>query len=157
MDRITCHHCANKGHYKSNCLELRAADQGVQNLNQDRGTTGTTPTAVEGVQNMCVEEAEDSHGLAQEQGVRGILSEDHVYIDSCATYASTPYLELLSNVKKEKRGLIGHTNAGSTGMELARNLGAVPKMWVNEGGVATIRGSSPFFPPRVFVFKREHT
>ena len=34
--------------------------------------------------------------------------------------------------------MIGHTNAGSTGMELEENLGAVPKMWVNEGGVATI-------------------
>jgi len=135
---IESHHCAKKGHYKSNCPELRAADQGVQNLNQYRGTTATTPTAAAGVQNICVEEAEDGHRLAQEQGVRGILSEDHVYINTCATYASTPYPELLSNVKKEKRGLIGHTNAGSTRMELAGNLGAVPKMWVNKGGVATI-------------------
>ena len=110
----------------------------VQNLNQDRGMTGTNPTAAEGVQNMCVEEAEDGHGLAQEQVVRGILSEDHAYVDTCATYASTPYPELISNIRKEKRGLIGHTNAGSTGMELAGNLCAVPKMWVNKGGVATI-------------------
>jgi hypothetical protein len=110
----------------------------VQNLNQDSGVTATTPTAAAGVQNICVKEVEEGHGLAQEQGVRGILSEYHVYIDICVTYASTPYPKLLSNIKKEKRGLIGHTNAGSTGMELAGNLGAVPKMWVNEGGVATI-------------------
>jgi len=102
LDRITCHYCAKKGHYKSNCPELRAADQGVQNLNQDRGTTATTPTAAAGVQNICVEEAEDGHGLAQEQGVRGILSEDIVYIDTCATYASTKNPELLSNVKKRR-------------------------------------------------------
>ena len=85
-----------------------------------------------------MEEAEDGHGLAQEQGVRGILSEDHVYINTCATYASTKNPELHSNIKKEKRGLIGHTNSGSTGMELAGNLRAAPKMWMNEGGVAMI-------------------
>ncbi len=70
--------------------------------------------------------------------MRGILNQDHVYIDTCASYASTPYPELLADVKKEKRGLIGHTNAGSTGMEMTGSLGAIPKMWVNEGGVATI-------------------
>ena len=53
---------------------------------------------------MCVEEAEDGHRIAQEQGVQGILSQDHVYIDTCTTYASTPYPELLSNIKKEKSG-----------------------------------------------------
>ena len=105
------YHCAKKGHYKSNCPKLRAADERVQNLNRDGGAAAITPAATAGVQNMCVEEAEDGHGLAQEQGVRGILNQDHVYIDTCATYASTPNPELLSNVKKEKRGLIGYTNA----------------------------------------------
>jgi hypothetical protein len=135
-DKITCHHCGKKGHYKSSCPELRAAEQGVQNVSQGGEAVANAPTA--GVQNVCVEEAEVGLGLAQKQGVPSILSRDHVYIDTCATYASTPYPELLSDIKREKRGLIGHTNAGSTDMEMTGSLGAIPKMWVNDGGVATI-------------------
>ncbi len=50
--------------------------------------------------------AYDGYGLVQKQakGVQGILSPYHAYIDTCASYASTPYPELLSNLKKELRG-----------------------------------------------------
>jgi hypothetical protein len=68
------------------CPELKLLDTGVQNLNIDD----------------CSEEhslflADDGYGLIQKQakGVRGILSPHHVYIDTCASYSSTPYKELL--------------------------------------------------------------
>ena len=77
---IKCFHC-NGPHYKSECPELKLLDAGVQNLNIDD----------------CSEE----HSLLkQAKGVRGILSPYHAYIDTCASYSSTPYPELLSNLKK---------------------------------------------------------
>ena len=66
------------------------------------------------------------------------LSPYHEYIDTCASYSSTPYLELLSNLKKQARGLIGHSNAGLCGMNSSGSLGALKQVWLNEGGVATI-------------------
>ncbi len=71
-------------------------------------------------------------------GVCGILSKHHVYIDTCASYASTPYPELLENMRKQARGLVGHSNAGSCGMDTAGEMGAVKQMWLNKGRVATI-------------------
>ncbi len=62
----------------------------------------------------------------------------HVYINTCTSYSSTLYLELLSNLKKQARGLIGHSNAGLCGMDSSGSLGALAQVWFNEGGVATI-------------------
>ena len=62
----------------------------------------------------------------------------HTYIDTCASYSSTPYPELLSNLKKQARGLIGHSNAGMCRMDSSGSLGALKQVWLNEGGVATI-------------------
>ena len=62
----------------------------------------------------------------------------HVYIDTCTSYSSTPYLELLSNLKKQARGLIGHSNAGLCRMDSSGSLGALTQVWFNEGGVAMI-------------------
>jgi hypothetical protein len=103
------------------------------------------------VQNLSVEECDDSHGLltAQDEvecalvqgsgrGVRGILSPDHLYINTCATYASMPYTHLLDILRKQMRGLCGHTNSGLTTMDEAGNLGAIKKMWLNKGGVASV-------------------
>ncbi len=42
------------------------------------------------------------------------------------------------NLKKELRGLIGHSNAGSCGMDLSGSLGALKQVWLNKGRVATI-------------------
>ncbi len=62
----------------------------------------------------------------------------HAYIDTCASYSSTPYPELLSNLKKQARGLIGHSNAGSCGMDSSGSFRDLEQVWFNEGGVATI-------------------
>jgi hypothetical protein len=71
--------------------------------------------------------------------VQGILSPYHAYINTCASYSSTPcYPELLLNLKKQARGLIGHSNAGSCGMDSSRLLGALEQVWLNESRVATI-------------------
>jgi len=126
---IKCFHCDGP-HYKSECPELKLLDAGVQNLNI----------------NDCSEEhslfsANNGYRLVQKQakGVQGILSPYHAYIDICMSYSSTPYPELLSNLKKKARGLIGHSNAGSCGMDSSGSLGALEQVWwLNKGGVATI-------------------
>jgi hypothetical protein len=125
---IKCYHCGRK-HYKNECPELKLLDLGVQNLNIGD----------------CNDEhslfsADDGYGLIQKQakGVQGILSPYHAYIDTCASYSSTPYSELLSNLKKQASGLIGHSNAGLCRMDLSDSLGALEQVWFNEGGVAAI-------------------
>jgi hypothetical protein len=70
--------------------------------------------------------------------MHGILSLNHLYINTCTTYASTPYREILENLKKQLHGLCSHTNSGSTTMNKAGALGAVKKMWLKEGGVASV-------------------
>ncbi len=72
------------------------------------------------------------------RGIHGILLPHHVYIDTCATFGSTPYPHLLMNLKKEEHALMGHSNMGSGGMEMSGEMGAVYQMWLNKGGVATI-------------------
>jgi hypothetical protein len=125
---VKCWHCGGP-HFKNECSELKLLNTGVQNLNIDD----------------CNEEhnlfsAEDGYRLVQKQakGVRGILSPYHAHIDTCASYSSTPYPELLSNLKKQACGLIGHNNAGLCGMDSSGSLGALEQVWLNEGGVATI-------------------
>ena len=59
-------------------------------------------------------------------------------MDTCASYSSTPYLELLLNLKKQAHGLIGRSNAGLCGMDSSGSLGALEQVWLNEGRVATI-------------------
>ncbi len=70
--------------------------------------------------------------------MQGILSPYHAYIDTCASYSSTPYPELLLNLKKQARGLIGHSNAESCGMDSSGSLGDLEQVWFNKGGVVTI-------------------
>jgi hypothetical protein len=74
------------------------------------------------------------------RGIHGILLSRHVYINTCATFASTPYPHLLTNLKKEEHALMGHghSNMGLGRMEMSGEMGAVDQMWLNEGGVATI-------------------
>jgi hypothetical protein len=93
---VECWHCGGL-HFKKECPELKLLDTGIQNLNI----------------NNCSKEnnlfsTDDGYGLIQKQakGVRGILSPYHAYIDTCASYSSTPYLELLLNLKKQADGLI---------------------------------------------------
>jgi hypothetical protein len=70
--------------------------------------------------------------------VRGILHPSHLYIDTCASYDSTPDCHLLDNVKAQKRGLVGHSNCGAATIGKTRNLGHIDKMWLNEGGITSI-------------------
>jgi hypothetical protein len=74
----------------------------------------------------------------QTKGVQGILSPYHTHINTCASYSSTPYPELFSNLKKQASGLIGHSNVGLCGMDWSGSLGALEQVWLNKGGVATI-------------------
>jgi hypothetical protein len=130
---IDCWHCQKKGHYMSNCPELQAQelDVGVQNLDIDIcNKVHSLFLANEGL-TMVQEEKEEK------SGVHGILSKHHVYINMCASYASTPCLELLEKMRKQAHGLVRHSNAGSCGMDTAREMGAVKHMWLNKGVVAT--------------------
>ncbi len=125
---IKCYHCSGP-HYKNECPNLKLLDLGTQNLNIDNCNNE---------HNLFL--ANDDYGLVQKQvkGVQGILSPYHTYIDTCMSYSSTPYPELLSNLKKQVRGLISHSNAGLCGMDSSGSLGALEQVWLNESGVAMI-------------------
>ncbi len=126
--KIDCWHCSQP-HYQNGYPKLRALDAGVPNFNI----------------NDCNKEhnlfsANEGYGLVQKQakGVQGIFSLYHAYINTCASYASTPYPELLSNLKKELRGLIGYSNAGLCGMDSSGLLRALEQVWLNKSVAATI-------------------
>ncbi len=67
-----------------------------------------------------------------------ILSPDHLYIDTCASYPSTPHAHLLDNLMEQLQGLCGHTNSGSTTIDMAGDLSPIKKMWLNKCGVGSI-------------------
>jgi hypothetical protein len=48
------------------------------------------------------------------------------------------YREILESLKKQLRGMCSHTNLGLTTMDKAGALSVMKKMWLNEGGVASI-------------------
>ena len=107
-----------------------------------------------GVQNLNINDCEEGHGLflskkdeglaivqdkeKEEKGVQSILSKHHLYINTCASYASTPYCKHLGNMEVQERGLVGHSNMGPCGMDTTRDMGAIKQKWLNEGGVAAI-------------------
>ncbi|KAL7509414.1 hypothetical protein ACHAXN_008346 [Cyclotella atomus] len=67
-----------------------------------------------------------------------ILKPTHLLVDSCASYCSTPYRDLLKNIIPQDTGLIGYGNAGSTYMKEAGSIGNLNKVWLNEEGIANI-------------------
>ncbi len=126
---IKCWHWSKKGHYQSNCPKLKVEG------------------ADDGIQNFTIEEFDDGHGLflvneedewmfVQNKGAESILSLDHLYIDTCASYPSTPYAHLLDNPMKQLCSLCGHSNSRSTTLDMAGNLSAIKKMWLNKCGAS---------------------
>jgi len=102
-----------------------------------------------GIHNLNIEDcnkeqnlilANTGYWLVQKQakGVHSIYSPYHAYIVTCASFSSTPYPELLLNLKKQACRLIGHSNAGSCGMDSSGLLGTLDQVWLNVGRVATI-------------------
>jgi len=106
-----------------------------------------------------IDEPEEGHGLSltnngcaliqspclgakyEEDGRKGygaLLNKWHLFIDTCASYASTTYPEILENLRQQKMCLRGHTNTGSTTIDHAGELGDIKPMWLNEGGVASV-------------------
>jgi len=151
VKKITCYHCGKKGHYRSDCPELQVPgmDDEVQNFSID---------SIDEEEHE-IDEPEEGHGLSltndgcaliqspclgakyEEDGRKGcgaLLNKWHLFIDTCASYASTPYPEILENLRKQKVCLRGHTNSGSTTMDRAGELGDIKPMWLNEGGVASV-------------------
>ncbi len=128
---VVCWHCTQTGHYKSDFLLLKEIDQqyGVQNFSIEECNKGHNLFA-----------ADDGWTLIQKgkKGVRGILSPYHVFIDTCASYASTLHKSFLENLRLQEQGLVGHSSAGSCGIDGVGTTGAMKKMWYNKGGIATI-------------------
>ena len=133
-----CWHCGKVGHRKNECPDLKNIEEGTDNLNIDDDTgQDQGQETKEGIDNFNI------HGFSMLQGepkrkVPGILKPNHMYVDTCASYASSPYPELLESIEKQKRGLMGHGNAGSTFMGESGSLGKVKNVWVNKGGIANI-------------------
>ncbi len=125
---IKCYHCSGP-HFKNECPKLKLWDLDVQNLNIDDCNNE---------HNLFL--ADDGYGLVQKQAkeVQGIPSPYHAYNVTCVSYSSTPYPELLSNLKKQARWLISHSNAGLCRMDSSGSLGALEQVWLNEGRVAMI-------------------
>jgi hypothetical protein len=67
-----------------------------------------------------------------------ILKPNHLLVDSCVSYSSTPYRKLLDDLHSHDTGLIGHGNAGSTYMKEAGSIGSLKQVWLNEEGIANI-------------------
>jgi hypothetical protein len=115
---IDCWHYHKKGHYKSNCpeLQVQVLDMGMQNLNINICNKLHSLFLVNKGLTMVQEEKEEK------SGVHSILSKHLVYINTCASYASTPYPELLKNMRKQACGLFGHSNAGSYRIDTAGEM-----------------------------------
>jgi hypothetical protein len=102
-----------------------------------------------GIKNFIIKEFDIGHGLfltneedecmfVQNKGAELILSLDHLYIDTCASYPSMLYTYQLDNLMKQLCGLCGHTNCRSTCMDMAGDLDGIKKMWLNECGVVSV-------------------
>ena len=120
VKKITCYHCGKKGNYHSDCPELQVPgmDNGMQNFSID----------LIDKEEHKIDEPGEGHGLSltndgcaliqspclgakyEEDGRRGcgaLLNKWHLFIDTCASYASTPYPEILKNLRKQKVCLRG--------------------------------------------------
>jgi hypothetical protein len=136
-----CWHCGDAGHRKNECPKLKSIEEGTDNLNINEGAGGSGPGGLppeQGVDNFNIDGFSMIQGGSNQRTGPSILKPNHLYVDTCASYASTPYPELFTGIKTEDRGLIGHGNAGSTVMGETGHLGKLNKAWVNRGGIANI-------------------
>ena len=142
VKNITCYHCGTKGHYRSNCPELQVpgVDDGVQNFTINQAHAIEKGHGLDG--DKCTLIQSPRHGTRHDddscRGCGALLNKWHIFINTCASYANTPYPEILENLRKQKMSLRGHTNSGSTMMDHAGELGNIKQVWLNEGGVASI-------------------
>ena len=144
MDNPNCWHCNKPGHHMNSCPDL--AVKGIDNLNIDELDDAHALFSADAQErNGELQECDNNTqecGFAQQgkgsKGVRGLLQPNHLYIDTCASYASTPHRYLLENIKEADRGLIGHSNCGSTTMTKVGDLGNIKEMWLNKNGIANI-------------------
>ncbi len=97
MNNLNCWHCGKPGHHKNRCPDL--VIKGIDNLNVaiwgDAHTMFSADTESQEceISQECSDEAQECTFM-QAQGVRGLLHPNHLYIDTCASYASTPYHDL---------------------------------------------------------------
>jgi hypothetical protein len=137
---IDCWNCGKLGHYKTSCPKLQI--EGVLNLNIEDCIQEHSLFLADNDYKMFQREKKvimkEMRFPRGKRGIHGILLPHHVCMDTCATFPSTPYPHLLTNLKKEERALMGHSNMGSGGTEMSGEMGAVNQMWLNKGGVATI-------------------
>jgi hypothetical protein len=132
---ILCWHCGKKGHYRSNCpqIQVQEIDVGVQNLNIGNCEEGHSLFSSKKDKGLSIVQDEEK----EEEVVWGIISKFHLYINTCTSYASTPYRKHLENMEVQECGLVGHSNTGLCGMDTAGDMGAIKQMWLNKGRVAT--------------------
>jgi hypothetical protein len=118
------------GHYKTSCHKLQL--EGVQNLNIKDCVQEHSLFLADNDYEMFQQEkkviTKEMRFPQGKRGFHGILLPHHVYIDMIATFASTPYPHLLTNLKKEEHALMGHSNMGLGGMEMSGEMGAVDQM-----------------------------
>jgi hypothetical protein len=128
---IECWQCSKKGHYQSNCpkLKVEGTDDGVRNFTIEEFNDGYS---------LFSTNKEDKCMFMKNKGAELIILLDHLYINTCASYPSMPYAHLLDNLMKHLRGFCSHTISRSTTMDMADDLGAIKKMWLNKYGVASV-------------------
>jgi hypothetical protein len=151
-----CWHCGDAKHRKADCPKLKALEEGTDNLNiADQGGSPPAPELVFDNFNIHEEGISMLQRGAERRGP-SILKANHLYVDTCASYASTPYPEILTSVERKSRGLVGHGNAGSTVMGESGTLGGLKNVWVNQGGIANILPFSQLIKMCRVTFDSEH-